>query len=117
MVIEWQGFAAERGRPHGRRGENPLHLVDPAEVGTADEEPRCAVAGSLPAWGIDFAELVAGDLAADGSLAEARPLGAALSRVSQTHSADWAAAWRMYLSWLLERRGGGGLMASSRTFG
>ena len=33
--------------------ENPLHLVDPAEVGTADEESRCAVAGSLLAWGVD----------------------------------------------------------------
>jgi hypothetical protein len=28
-----------------------LHLVDPAEVGATDEEPRCAVTGSLPAWG------------------------------------------------------------------
>ena len=45
--------AKVRDRGEGRRGENPLHLVDPAEVGTADEEPRCAVAGSLPAWGID----------------------------------------------------------------
>src|SRR5207244_13463391 len=37
----------------GRRGENPLQLVDPAEVGAADEESRCAVTGSLPAWGVD----------------------------------------------------------------
>ena len=84
----------------GRRGENPLYLVDPAEVGAADEEPRCAVAGSLPAWGVDWrlpgsprrplgqgrAKPVAGgDLAADGKmasglrrLAEARPLGEAI---------------------------------------
>ena len=33
--------------------ENPFHLVDPAEVGAADEESRCAVAGSLPSWGVD----------------------------------------------------------------
>jgi hypothetical protein len=37
----------------GRRGENPLQLVDPAEVGAANEESRCAVAGPLPAWGVD----------------------------------------------------------------
>ena len=39
---------AEGTRPgrRGRSGEDPLHLVDPAEVGAADEEPRCAVAGS-----------------------------------------------------------------------
>ena len=35
-----------RPRRHGRRGEDPLHLVDPAEVGAADEESRCAVASS-----------------------------------------------------------------------
>src|ERR1700721_1562825 len=73
---------ARPGR-RGRRGENPLHLVDPAEVGAADEEPRCAVAGSLPAWGVDWrlpgspcrplgqgrAKPVAGgDLAADGKM-------------------------------------------------
>ena len=89
----------DQGR-RGRRGENPLQLVDPAEMGAADEEFRCAVAGSLPAWGVDRrlpggarralrqgrAEPVAsGDLAADGRmadglrrLAEARPLGAAI---------------------------------------
>jgi len=77
--------------------------IDSAEVGTADEEPRCAVGGSLPAWGIDWrlpgsprrplgqgrAEPVAGgDLAADGRmagglrrLAEARPLGAAIRKL------------------------------------
>src|SRR5262245_52640585 len=82
------------------RGQNSFHLVDPAEVGAADEEPRCAVAGSLPAWGVDWrlpgsprrplgqgrAEPVAGgDLAADRRmagglrrLAEARPLGEAI---------------------------------------
>jgi hypothetical protein len=45
-----QGARPGRG---GRRGEDPLHLVDPAEVGAADEESRCAVAGSLPSWGVD----------------------------------------------------------------
>jgi hypothetical protein len=33
--------------------ENPLQLVDPAEVGAADEESRRIVAGSLPAGGVD----------------------------------------------------------------
>src|SRR5215471_12075646 len=42
----------DRGR-RGGRGENPLHVVDPAEVGATDEESRCAVTGSLPAWGVD----------------------------------------------------------------
>ena len=97
-----RGPSRQGTRPgrRGRRGENPLQLVDPAEMGAADEEPRCAVAGSLPAWGVDRrlpggarralgqgrAEPVAsGDLAADGRmadglrrLAEARPLGAAI---------------------------------------
>src|SRR4029077_8789510 len=80
-----RGPSRQGTRPgrRGRRGENPLHLVDPAEVGAADEEPRCAVAGSLPAWGVDWrlpgslrrplgqgrAEPVAGgDLAADGRM-------------------------------------------------
>src|SRR6186997_2145260 len=45
-----QGTRPGRG---GRRGEDPLHLVDPAEVGAKDEEPRCAVAGSLPARSVD----------------------------------------------------------------
>ena len=52
-----------RPRRRGRRGEDdPLHLVDPAEVGAADEESRCAVAGSLPAWGVDrrFQEVLTG---------------------------------------------------------
>jgi hypothetical protein len=30
-----------------------------------------------------------------------RKLAGPAARASQTHSADWAAAWRMYLSWLL----------------
>ena len=81
-----RGPSRQGARPgrRGRRGENPLHLVDPAEVGAADEEPRCAVAGSLPAWGVDWrlpgsprrplgqgrAKPVAGgDLAADGKMA------------------------------------------------
>src|ERR1700687_3544368 len=42
-----------RPRRRGPGGEDPLHLVDPAEVGAANEESRCAVAGSLPAWGVD----------------------------------------------------------------
>jgi hypothetical protein len=29
------------------------YLVDPAKVGAAGEESRCAVAGSLPAWSVD----------------------------------------------------------------
>ena len=29
--------------PRGRRGEDPLHLVGPAEVGAVDEEPRCVL--------------------------------------------------------------------------
>ena len=84
----------------GHGGENPLHLVDPAEMGAADEEPRRAVAGSLPARSVDRrlpggarrpvgqgrAEPVAGrDLAADGGvagglrrLAEARSVGTAI---------------------------------------
>ena len=84
----------------GRGGEDPLYLGDPAEMGAADEEPRRAVAGSLPARNIDRrfpggarrpagqgrAEPVAGrDLAADGGvagglrrLAEARSLGTAI---------------------------------------
>ena len=45
-----QGARSGRCR-HG--GENPLQLGDPAEVGAADEESRCAVAGSLPSWGVD----------------------------------------------------------------
>ena len=45
-----QGARPGRG---GRGGENPLQLVDPAEVGAADQEPRRAVAGSLPARGVD----------------------------------------------------------------
>jgi hypothetical protein len=78
-----------------------------AEVGAVDEASRCAVAGSLPAWGDDRrlpggaphrqgrAEPVAGgDLMADGRmadglrrLAEARPLGAAIRvRVGGTGS-------------------------------
>src|SRR5262249_28972675 len=97
-----RGRSRQGTRPgrRGRRGQNPLHFVDPAEVGAADEEPQCAVAGSLPAWGFDWrlpgsprrllgqrrAEPVAGgDLAADSRmagrlrrLAEARPLGEAL---------------------------------------
>jgi hypothetical protein len=86
-----------RGR---RGGEDPLYLVDSAEVGAADEDSRRAVAGSLPARGVDRrlpggarrplgqgrAELVASrDLAADRGmasglrcLAEPRPLGAAI---------------------------------------
>ena len=50
-----RGPSRQGARPgrRGRRGENPLYLVDPAEVGAADEESRCAIAGSLPAWGID----------------------------------------------------------------
>jgi hypothetical protein len=42
-------------RAKGRRrgGENLLHLVDPAEVGAADQEPRPAFAVSLSAWGVD----------------------------------------------------------------
>src|ERR1700759_1121712 len=95
-----RGPSRQGARPgrRGRRGQNPLHLVDPAEVGAAGEKPRCAVAGSLPAWGVDWrlpgsprrplgqgrAEPVAGgDLTADGRmagglrrLAEARPLSA-----------------------------------------
>ena len=51
-----RGPSRQGARPEGRgcRGENLLHLVDPAEVGAADEEPRCVVAGSLPAWGVDW---------------------------------------------------------------
>src|ERR1700691_5294804 len=50
-----RGPSRQGARPgrRGRGGENPLYLVDPAEVGAADEESRCAVAGSLPAWGVD----------------------------------------------------------------
>src|SRR5258708_16358733 len=50
-----RGPSREGARPgrRGRRGEDPLHLVDPAEVGAADEESRCAVAGSLPSWGVN----------------------------------------------------------------
>jgi hypothetical protein len=40
---------ARSGRWAQRR-RTASHLVDPAEVGAADEEPRCAVAGPLPAW-------------------------------------------------------------------
>ena len=80
--------------------EEKIRFVDPAEVGAADEESRCAVAGSLPACGIDrrlpggacralrqgrTEPVASGDLAADGRmtdglrrLAEARPLGAAI---------------------------------------
>jgi hypothetical protein len=32
---------------------HPLHLIDPAEVGAADQEPRRTVADSLPARGVD----------------------------------------------------------------
>jgi hypothetical protein len=32
---------------------------------------------------------------------QATETGWPAARASQTHSADWAAAWRMYLSWLL----------------
>ena len=39
--------ASERG------GEDPFHLVDPAEVGAADEEPRCPAADPLSARGLD----------------------------------------------------------------
>src|SRR5438445_1945353 len=92
-----QGPRPGRGRPGG---EDPLHLVDSAEMGAADENSRRAVAGSLPARGIDRrlpggarrplgqgrAELVASrDLAADRGmagglrcLAEPRPLGPAI---------------------------------------
>ena len=50
-----RGPSRQSARPgrRGRRGENPLHLVDSAEVSAADEESRCAAAGSLPAWGVD----------------------------------------------------------------
>ena len=37
----------------GAEEKIPLHLVDSAEVGAANEEPRCAVAGSLPAGSVD----------------------------------------------------------------
>src|SRR4051812_10873117 len=46
---------SRQGARPGRRGlggKNPLHLINSAEVGAADEESRCAVAGSLSAWGI-----------------------------------------------------------------
>src|SRR6202045_4954217 len=92
-----QGPRPGRGR---RGGEDPLHLVDSAEVGAADEESRRAVAGSLLARGVDRrlpggahrplgqgrTELVASrDLAADRGmasglrcLAESRALGPAI---------------------------------------
>src|SRR5436190_18454818 len=97
-----RGSSRQGPRPgrRGRGGEDPLHLVDPAEVGAADEESRRAVACSLLTRGVDRrlpggarrplgqgrAEPVAsGDLAADGGmagglrcLAETRPLGAAI---------------------------------------
>src|SRR5580704_6501959 len=50
-----RGPARQGARPGRRRrgGENPLHLIDPAEVGAADQEPRCAVADSLSARVVD----------------------------------------------------------------
>ena len=42
----------DRGKV-GAEEKIPLHLVDSAEVGAANEEPRCAVAGSLPAGSVD----------------------------------------------------------------
>src|SRR6266436_1411093 len=88
--------------------EDPLHLVDSPEVGAADEESRRAVAGSLPARGVDRrlpggarrplgqgrAELVASrDLAADRGmagglrcLADPRPLGPAIR--SEEHTSE-----------------------------
>src|SRR5580704_2151900 len=50
-----RGPARQGARPGRSRcgGENPLHLIDPAEVGAADQEPRCAVTDSLPARGVD----------------------------------------------------------------
>src|SRR5712671_6590403 len=83
-------FVAARSATGRRRrgGEDALHLVDPAEVGAADEESRRAVACSLLARGVDrrLPEPVASrDLAADGGmagglrcLAETRPVGAAI---------------------------------------
>ena len=62
FVARWKDFKLPDGRPMrqgarqggGRRGgENPLHLVDSAEVGAADQKPRRAVADSLPARGIN----------------------------------------------------------------
>jgi hypothetical protein len=40
-------------RDRGHAGENPIFLGDPAEMGAADEEPRRAVASSLPARSIN----------------------------------------------------------------
>ena len=40
VEVRRQGTRSRRG---GRVGENPLHLRDPAEVGAADQEPRCVV--------------------------------------------------------------------------
>ena len=83
-----RGPSRQGARPgrRGRRGENLLHLVDPAEVGAADEEPRWALLPVLYLRGVstgDFQEALAallgkgraehvagGDLAADGRMAD-----------------------------------------------
>ena len=47
-----RGPAPIRARPAGgdaRRGEDPLHVQHPAEMGAARDKPRCPPAGALPA--------------------------------------------------------------------
>ena len=78
--------AKVRGGGRGRRGgENPLHLVDPAEMGATDQEPRCAVAYSLPARGVD------GRL--PGGPCRAARQGRAEPVFSRDHTADGGLAW------------------------
>ena len=113
-----RGQARQGARPGrgGRGGKNPLQLVDPAEMGAADQESRCAVAGSLFARGVDRrlpggacrspgqgrAQLVAGgDRAADGGvagrlrrLASARSLGAAIRLCVGGRGLPAGAGWR-----------------------
>src|SRR6266536_2975534 len=60
LVAEADAFIddplSELAREGARRmggGENSLHLVNPAEMGAADEVSRRAAASSLPAGGVD----------------------------------------------------------------
>src|SRR5512134_4005269 len=51
----------------GRGGEDPVHFVDPAEMGAADAEPRCSASDIVLAWHFDR-RLPGGPLRSPGHL-------------------------------------------------